>query len=618
MCGIAGCVTPPGREPDLAALQRMEASLAPRGPDDSGIERWRNVGLVNTRLAIVDPGPAGRQPMADHLDRCLLTYNGEVYNHRELRSELSVQSWRGHSDTETLVEALAAWGPAAIERCNGPIAFAALDKVGRRLVLARDRFGKKPIYLARHEGVLWFASEMRALLAAGVPARANREVLAHTATRGWAHGRGTPFEKIERLPPGTALTVDLRTLDVSERRWYEPADTVDPELSAELARLSRRDLVGRLDRALRRSVRRRLMADVPVGTMCSGGLDSSLITAIAHQAQSSVVAFNCSLPDEPQSDEAAWAERAARPVGVQLETVRITAAGWRAALVDAVRRQEYPLHNPASVPIALIAERARQSGVKVLLTGEAADELFGGYMNHRVALGEFLPTHLKLYRETERLLRRPRAYARKRLWGRGDAWRRDIGIEPTPESLRIERAVRESATRAYSHHSGPRARVEAELLGDLSRFGFPFLLNRMDKDAMARSVEVRLPFLDPEVLTLVLNLPLEARTRPHVKGILRDVGRRYLSRRVAMRTKFLGMNLNGRRRIEEAARPQFLEEGVLRELLGIPAERFRALSATATGRRGLQLWTAEIWARLFLEGQSVERVEADLWIPEKV
>jgi asparagine synthase (glutamine-hydrolysing) len=612
MCGIAGCVVPPGERPDLAALERMADLMDHRGPDDRGIEVHENVGLVSTRLAIVDPGPAGHQPMWDRSRRWLLAFNGEVYNHRELRQEMSPGPWRGHSDTETLVNALGQWDEHAIGRTNGPLALAALDSGGQRLVLARDRFGKKPLYLARHLGAVWFASEIKALLAAGVPARPRRDVLAHTATHLWACGRETPVDGVDRLPAGTLVEVDLATRQAAERRWYDPAREVDIDLERELASLSRTELIDRLELTLREAVRSRLMADVPLGTMCSGGLDSSLVTALAREEHGPVVAFNCSLVEAPEADEGDWARRTAEALGVELDTVVVGAAAWRAALVDAVRAHEYPLSSPSSVPISLIAKLARDRGVEVLLTGEGADELFAGYpLMHGRAELEFLSGHITAWRYG-------RALATGRLRFR-PVLRRLGALDPYPtldaaaadEDARL--ATRRVAALAYGHHDGARSRFEARLLAGLTCSQLPFLLNRMDKDAMAASVETRVPFLDPEVVRLALNLPLEARTGPRLKGILRDVGRRHLPRSIAYRPKYPGMLFEARRCIESAAAPEFLASGLLREVLELSRGAWLDLLENSGPRAGLRLWTAEIWVRLFLEGQDVERVEADLW-----
>jgi asparagine synthase (glutamine-hydrolysing) len=235
MCGIAGCVAPAGEAPDRAALERMGAALAHRGPDDQGIAVEGQVGLVHRRLAIVDPTPAGHQPMRHSGGRWSLTYNGEVFNHAELRRELEPVPWVGHSDSETVLEALARWGDGALPRFNGLFGLAALDSAGRRLLLARDRWGVKPLYWARHAGALWFASEMRALFAAGVPRRALADVVAHAVVHGWANGAITPIDGVRRVLPGSSLSVDLETLEPAERRWFEPAELVDGERIAALA-----------------------------------------------------------------------------------------------------------------------------------------------------------------------------------------------------------------------------------------------------------------------------------------------------------------------------------------------------------------------------------------------
>ncbi|HEX2084413.1 MAG TPA: asparagine synthase (glutamine-hydrolyzing), partial [Solirubrobacteraceae bacterium] len=378
MCGIAGCVERPGRQPDRSALERMARVLAHRGPDDDGIALIGNVGLVHRRLAIVDPTPAGHQPMGAD-GGWTVTYNGEVFNHLELRAELPGVRWRGGSDTETLVEALGAWGEAAVPRLNGLFAFAALAPDRRRLLLVRDRLGVKPLYYARHAGALWFASEQRALLAAGVPARPRADVVRHAVVPGWVNGEATPLDGVLRLTPGTVGEVDLATLELRTRRWWRPSTLVDADRARELARRPREELAEAVEEALRVSVRRRLMADVPVGTLCSGGLDSALVTLYAAEAQPRVLAVNASMVEQPEYDEACWARLVADRAGAELHTVAVTGESFRRGLVRTVEHHEYPLLHPGSVPLVDLAALARANGAKVLLSGEAADELFGGY-----------------------------------------------------------------------------------------------------------------------------------------------------------------------------------------------------------------------------------------------
>jgi asparagine synthase (glutamine-hydrolysing) len=619
MCGIAGCIAAPGERPDAGALERMAAALAHRGPDDRGIEVVGQVGLVHTRLAIVDPSQAGHQPMRD--GGWWITYNGEVFNHLELRAALGPRAWRGGSDTETLLAALRAWGADALARANGLFAFAALDSERRRVLLARDRFGVKPLYVARHRGALWFASELRALLAAGVPARARTDVLAHAVAYGWAEGPHTPLEDIDRVPPGALLEVALDTLEVAERRWYDPAEAVDATRAAALAARPRAVLARALEDELRAAVHRRLMADVPVGTMCSGGLDSSLVTALAREAHPRIVAYNATVADQPAADEGPWARGVARALGIELRTARMTGAQWRAGLVTAVAHNEHPLMHESSVPMAMIAALARDDGVKVLLSGEGADELFGGYdFLHRAAYRAAVPAAARARQRVE--LVRGRAGALRRRGGRG-LWRgvrRRLERHPPSRLTRppaagstVEygEAIAGRARAAHAHHADPRAALEAGLLGDL-RLYLPHLLNRQDKNTMQASIETRVPFLDPAVVALALNLPLEARTRPLRKGVLRDLGRRHLPRAVAGRPK-VGFGFDVRRYLEPAARPEFLADGALREVLGFARDEWAAATAGLAHDQALRVWSGEAWCRLFLAGERVAEVERALW-----
>ena len=601
MCGIGGCVVPRGSRPDQATLRRMAAALTHRGPDDGDIVVEGNVGLVHRRLAIVDPTPAGHQPMRGP-GGWWLTYNGEAFNHRALREPFEDARWRGESDTETVLALLERDGvPAAVPRLNGLFAFAALDPGEQRLWLVRDRFGVKPLYLARHAGALWFASEIGALLAAGVPREPDRDVLAQSLARGWPNGPWTPIAGVTKVMPGTLMCVDLESVEAVEHRWYDPLDAVDPARDADAADL---------EDVLRAAVARRLMSDVPLGTMCSGGLDSSLITAFARDAADGPVhAYNAAVVDQPEYDEGEWARRVAPHLGVELHTVELSADSWRSDLVSVVQHIEYPLTHESSVPMMQIAALARSEGVKVLLSGEGADELFGGY--------SWL--HLEDTADFAARGRRAEAAARAgfRLAQRRLRLGRQSLREPLPgPSTRVsewERGELERALAVYAGHRGPRRRVEAGLAWDLATY-LPHLLNRQDKSTMQCSIETRVSFLDPEVVALALNMPLEQRIEPERKAPLRAMARRLLPEGVADRPK-VGFGFEVDRYLGGgAARPEFLADGRLREVLGVASrDEWRASVASAAGQSALLLWTGEIWCRLFLDGDSVEAVEDALW-----
>jgi asparagine synthase (glutamine-hydrolysing) len=595
MCGIAGCVAARGTTPDRAALDRMARALEHRGPDGDGTCVEGNVGLVHRRLAIVDPTPAGDQPMSDAAGRWLVTYNGEVFNHMELRAGLPGVPWRGHSDTETLVEALAAWDDAAIPRCNGLYAYAALDRRRGRLLLVRDRFGVKPLYVARHGGALWFGSEIRALQAAGVPARPSVARLEHALERSWLNGPWTLLEDVHRVLPGTVLEVDLATLATRERVWYEPAAQVDEGLQGRLEGLDRAAATDEVERALRTAVRRRLMADVPVGTMCSGGVDSGLITAFAREEHPEIHAFNASVSDQPEADESPFAAIVAEHLGVHLHTVPMTGDTFCDDLVEVVGHVEYPLNHESSVPMSQIAGLARSRGVKVLLSGEGADEL---HAEDRDAIAR--------PRSPERLARRLGRRALRR--GPRDEV---AGIGLVEEVNAYELALVERGLRAYANHPGPAGRLEGRLVGDLGTY-LPHLLNRQDKTTMLRSIETRVPFLDPDLVAVALNLPLGVRAFPENKGVLRDLSNRHLPAAIARRPK-VGFGFDAPAYIDARARAEVLLDGRLRDVLGVPREAWAERAASLTGQPRLLAWTAEIWCRLIVDGTPVASVERDLW-----
>ena len=635
MCGIGGCVLKSGGRPSQDRLMAMRDALVHRGPDDSGVEVVGNVGLVHTRLSIVDLSVRGHQPMRHPGGEWLLSFNGEIYNHLTLRRELDEATFVGTSDTETLLWALARWGPSVISRLTGQFAIAALDLRGGRLLLARDRFGIKPLYLAQSDDGVWFASEPAALLAAGVPAAPVETAWRAVGEGSYFDGEATLLDGITRAAPGSWTAISLQDAELSSWRWHGTADDVDAAGAARLARRSRSQLTSELESTLRGAVHGALLGDAVVGTMLSGGLDSSLITALAVEVKPDLVSFGASYAPDGGLDEGLAARRVADTLGIDLELINTTPAEWRRGFVAATVHYGFPIANASAVTVAQIAYRAQQRGVKVLLTGEGADELFGGYGElHAAALLAFLPWQQRaLHRVESGLLRDPARVLRglaARVTGRLG------GLRATGDAAQLEHAdaTAESwirpqewdalgspdtghdpfaaAMTAYGHHSGERRALEAGLLSRLT-YSLSWLLNRMDKNVMQASVEARVPFLEPEVVELVLNLPLEARVGPWTKGILRDVARRVLPWSVAHRRKIYGMDYHAAAWIEQTADPRFLADGLLRETLAIAEGEFERAVSTATSFRKLRLWSAEVWCRSVFAGNSIEEINRDLW-----
>jgi asparagine synthase (glutamine-hydrolysing) len=358
-----------------------------------------------------------------------------------------------------------------------------------------------------------------------------------------------------------------------------------------------------------------------VGTMCSGGLDSSLITAFARERHPRIVAYNASVADQPAADEGPWAQRVASTLGIELRTVRTDAAAWRAGLVPAVAHNEFPLMHESSVPMVQIAGLAHSDGVKVLLSGEGADELFAGYdFVDREPFAAFQPRRTILAQRARRARAQAAGLVRRRGRGALRGLRRRLERHPasrltrppvTEAAASYHAGVAERAAAAYAHHDGARRALEAGLLAQLSTY-LPHLLNRQDKNTMQESIETRVPFLDPGVVALALNLPLEARTRPERKGVLRDLGARHLPGGVASRAK-VGFGFDVRDYLLGAARPGFLADGWLRDELGFERSEWEAAIRPLASNQALRAWTAEAWCRLMLGGQSVQAVEDELW-----
>ena len=626
MCGIGGCVLLDGQAPDAARLAAMRDALSHRGPDDWGIEVIENVGLVHTRLSIVDLSDRGHQPMLHPDAGWSIAYNGEIYNHRSLRRELELEGARfvGDSDTETLLWALDRWGQPMVTRLSGQFAFAALDRHERRLLLCRDRFGVKPIYLARFADGVWWASDPAALIAAGADAEPVDTAWQDLSAGSYLGGEATLLKGITRLAPGSWAEISLDDAEMTTVKWHAPGDAVDPARAARLSRRSRPELVDELESTLREAVHGTLLADTTVGTLCSGGVDSSLITALAVEQMPEIVAFGASHAGDGRLDEGLAAQRVADALGIKLELVEVTPASWRRAFVPATVHHGVPIANASAVTVAQLAERAKECGVKVLLTGEGADELFGGYGKlHAAALAAFLPWYDRVVQAAEPTLcsdpRRalnPASVLRKTR----ELVRVAVGPPPTSRWLPVKtpdtnHEAAPDALLAYAHHTGERGELEATLLSHLD-YSLCWLLNRMDKNVMQASVEARVPFLEPAVVDLVLNLPLEVRVGPWSKGILRDVARRVLPWSIAHRPKIYGMAFDARTWIEESANPAFLTDGLLRDTLRIPHDEFKNVIAAGNHVVRVRLWSAEVWCRSNFAGHSIEKIEQDLWLEE--
>jgi len=558
MCGIAGIVrADPAAAVEPQTLRRMAGALRHRGPDGWGIARGAGVGLVSTRLAIFDV-PGGWQPMRGPRGT-LLVYNGEVYNHPELRRELGGERFATTSDTEVVHRLLERDGPAALDRLNGQFAFAWWEPAERRLTLVRDRFGVRPLHWAAlPDGGIAFASECTALFASGeVAAEPDLAGIDEVFTTWGPRAPRTAFGGVAQLQPG-GLLVWERGRIVARRSWWEPDCGAPLETSDAPA-------AGELPELLADAVRLRLRADVPVGTYLSGGLDSSLITALAqhasdHELRTFSVAFH-----DARYDERAFQQQVARALGTRHHVVEVGPREIAGGFRDAVAHAEAPLIRTAPVPLMLLARATREHGITVVATGEGADELYWGYdLFKETALREL---HQRDPTRAEALLERLYPYLDVPATRRGPAWKRfffEAGPADDPLFSHQPRIAATGVVKAFyrpevasalsTNGGDPLVRLRAALPPEFPRWSAleraaylelttllaPYLLAAQgDRVAMAHGVEGRFPFLDHRVFAHATRLPPERKLGPDLteKAELRALAGRLLPREVASRTK---------------------------------------------------------------------------------
>ena len=522
MCGVAGIVG--GRGPvDEQRLRRMARALRHRGPDGYGLALEPGAGLVSARLAIVDL-PGGWQPLDPGPGGELLVFNGEIYNHVELREELQADGERFSTtcDTEVLAKLLLRDGLDCLERLNGQFAFAWWEPERRRLMLVRDRFGVRPLhYSLLDDGTLVFGSEAKALFASGlVRAEPDLEGLDDVFTTWGPRPPRTAFAGVRQLAPGALLCWEDGRI-AGERRWWKPTLSSAGKPAGDLAEL------------LRDSVRLRLRADVPVGAYLSGGLDSSLLAALAQERTGgSLRTFSVTFKDA-RYDERSEQLRVAEALGTSHHVVEVGSPEIAGAFPEAVRHAETPLVRTAPVPLMLLAQEVRSHGITVVVTGEGADELFWGYdLMKEVALREL---HAQDPERALQLVDQLYPYLGPSVARRGPAWRRFVlegRASDDPVASHLTRAEATATTRAlYSADTRERlgggdslARLRGDMptsfgeLTPLERAAWlevvtllePYLLAAQgDRVAMAHGVEGRFPFLDHRVYEHAVALPPE-------------------------------------------------------------------------------------------------------------
>ncbi len=506
MCGFAGEVRRGGAV-DRDALTRMCESLAPRGPDGHGSWTMDGVGLVHRRLAIIDLSERGGQPMVDDDLGLAVAFNGCIYNHHDLRAELEAGGarFRSTADTEVLLHGWAAWGEGVLDRLKGMFAFALVERRTGRVVLARDRLGVKPLYVAEADGALRFASTLPALLAGGGVDTGVDDVALHhyLSWHSIVPAPRTILRGVAKLPPATVRVLEPGGGARDRVYWDPPFERDDAERDAEAWAHDVRE-------ALRVAVRRRMVADVPVGILLSGGLDSSLIVALlAQEGQRGLATFSIGFDavGEREGDEFAFSDLVAREFETDHHKFRVGADRLVGALPQAIAAMSEPMVSHDAVAFWMLSEEVARHR-KVVQSGQGADEVFGGYywyppMLEAAGADDGVATYAGAFfdRTSEQI-----AATVDR--------RRRVDDDPSLD------LVREHFARPHAASPVDRAlRMDAEIM----LVDDP--VKRVDNMTMAHGLEARTPFLDHDLVELAARCPPELKLAHGGKGVLKDAAR---------------------------------------------------------------------------------------------
>ena len=635
MCGIAGIVTVDGLDHEAPSRAvRIRDVIAHRGPDEAGLHCDAYAALAHRRLSIVDLS-SGQQPLSNEDGSVWVIFNGEIYNHGDVRKELEAHGhrYRTRSDTETIVHAYEQWGEACVNRFRGMFAFAIWDAPKRRLLLVRDRLGIKPLHWARTGDTLLFGSEIKAILASGLlEPRLNELVLPEVLSTRYTSGADTMFRGIYKLLPGHLMAFEGGTIST---RQYWDVPTREPQRSEP----SPLNAVERFRELLEESVRLRLMSDVPLGMFLSGGIDSSAIAVLmARMIGRPLQTFSVAFKDRA-FNELDYARQVAQAIGAVPHETVIDDQDFFGALPTLVWHEDEPIAHPSSVPLYFVSALARQH-VTVVLTGEGSGELLAGYGKYpRVAWNwragtvyeRMMPTALRnsiARRVLPMLPSTLRRYARRSF----------LAMERTPESMIFDNfaairvadqqrllspTFRQWATRAnaydtslaYFNTPGANSTLLDRLLYTDIKTYLAELLMKQDQMSMAASIESRVPFLDHKLVEYASTLPDQWKLNGWTtKRVLREAMKGLLPESILERPK-MGFPVPfanwTRGAWNDVVREVLLDRRSRERGIIDPDAVDRLLADHAAGSTdgGDRIWTLlnlELWHRTFIDQEGIQ------------
>ncbi len=566
MCGINGVIA--FTDKGLSSLDRIEEAtncLVNRGPDNLGIFRDHKIAFGHTRLSIIDTSDSASQPMHDSSSRYTIIFNGEFFNFKEHREFVLSQGikLKSESDTEVLLHLYILEGEKCLERINGFFAFAIYDKTQQSVFIARDRIGIKPLLYFHDQDRLLFSSELKSLMAMGVPRDLDQASIFTYLQLNYIPGPNSIFKGVRKLMPGHSITIDLKKPDplVEEKKYYE-IPLPDDGGKGELASGSYLQQQQKFRELLEASVKRRLIADVPLGTFLSGGIDSSVITSIAAKHTERLRTFSIGFKDEPRFDETKYAELVARKYNTDHTVFKLTNDDLFENIFNALDYLDEPFADSSALNVYILSKETRKH-VTVALSGDGADELFGGYnkhaAEHKARSGGILNNLLRGSAPLLQSLPQSRNTRRGNMIRKAARMAEGLQLDPHERYWRWASFESESKAGAFLWKDSVPAKIFAEyenrknfqlrflrhihslqevLYTDMQLVLVNDMLVKVDMMSMANSLEVRVPFLDHTVVDYAFSLPLNSKIdSTGRKKILRDAYRNDLPEELYTRSK---------------------------------------------------------------------------------
>lgn len=555
MCGIVGSF---GSELSLNALPLQ--SISHRGPDDQGSYQYNKVLLGHTRLSILDLSANGHQPMTSADDQLVIVYNGEIYNHLDIRKELGETGYKSTSDTETLLFAYRKWGMGMLQKLNGIFAFALLDKSKQKLFVVRDHFGVKPLYYFRKNNTLLFGSELKALLAFPEFDRTvDYTALVNYLNFLWSPGEKTPFQFVRKLLPGHYMEIDLQQETIAD-----PVKYYEVPFNGQYAYKKEDEALAALDAHLTNAVHRQMLSDVPLGFFLSGGLDSSAIVALAakQQAADSLTCYTTDVKDndfEGYANDLPYAKKVAAHLGVRLNVIPSRSDIVR-DFDSMIYHLDEPQADPAPFHVLNICKAARQDGIKVMLGGAAGDDIFSGYRSHQALYYEryfrlippfagkgikemvsWLGTSNPMARRLRKLTANFDKTTVERMYGYAE-W---LPLATNKGLFALDKRQQVDAYHPADYYFQLLQQIPQEknllnqkLFWEMKGFLPDHNLNYTDKMSMAVGVEARVPFLDTELVDFATQLHPDLKMKGTVtKYLLKKLMEQYLPHDIIYRPK---------------------------------------------------------------------------------